>query len=270
MPSARLRKPNRPSRRGATPTSASQDTVRPSRSASRRRVGERREIDALLAHQARVAEHERRGRRSHRDTPRPGSVRRSIAATAARFAAAMRAPAPRIEHRARQQMLAARLQGGSPAEHLGPGRRGRGSIRSSRGRPAVSVPVLSKATTSIACARSSASASRMRMPRRAAAPLPAMMAVGVARPSAQGQAMTSTATAYRMAAPSRRRRIPSRAKVIKAMATTTGTKTALTRSTRRWIGAFFACADSTRRTMRASVDLGADRAGAHQQRAARR
>ena len=35
---------------------------------------------------------------------------------------------------------------------------------------------------------------------------------------------------------------------------TTGTNTPLTRSTSRWIGAFFACADSTRRTMRASVD----------------
>ena len=51
------------------------------------------------------------------------------------------------------------------------------------------------------------------------------------------------------------------------MPITTGTNTALTRSTRRWIGAFSACADSTRRTMRASVDLGADRGGAHAQQA---
>ena len=38
------------------------------------------------------------------------------------------------------------------------------------------------------------------------------------------------------------------------MAMTTGTNTALTRSTTRWIGAFFACASSTSRTMRASTD----------------
>jgi hypothetical protein len=42
--------------------------------------------------------------------------------------------------------------------------------------------------------------------------------------------------------------------VTAATASTTGTNTALTWSTRRWIGAFLACADSTRRTMRASVD----------------
>ena len=33
------------------------------------------------------------------------------------------------------------------------------------------------------------------MPWRAAAPVPAMIAAGVARPKAQGQAITSTATA---------------------------------------------------------------------------
>ena len=43
------------------------------------------------------------------------------------------------------------------------------------------------------------------------------------------------------------------AKVSSARHSTTGTKMALTRSTRRWIGAFAACADSTMRMMRASV-----------------
>ena len=38
-----------------------------------------------------------------------------------------------------------------------------------------------------------------------------------------------------------------------AITTTAGTNTALTWSTSRWIGAFFACADSTSRTMRDSV-----------------
>ncbi|MDT4842085.1 hypothetical protein FQZ97_759720 [compost metagenome] len=69
------------------------------------------------------------------------------------------------------------------------------SITRSRGWPTVSVPVLSKATVSTRCAISSACASLIRMPCCAATPVPAMMAVGVARPSAQGQAITSTATA---------------------------------------------------------------------------
>ena len=63
------------------------------------------------------------------------------------------------------------------------------------GRPTVKVPVLSKATTSTLCASSSACASLIKMPCCAATPVPAMMATGVASPSAQGQAITSTATA---------------------------------------------------------------------------
>ena len=128
------------------------------------------------------------------------------------------------------------------------------SASASTGRPSVSVPVLSKATTRTSRSASSASTSWIRMPWRAATPVPTMIAVGVARPSAHGQAMTSTATACSTRRRDRRRRrAPSRAASTSAMPTTTGTNTALTRSTRRWIGAFFACADSTRRTMRASV-----------------
>ena len=54
--------------------------------------------------------------------------------------------------------------------------------------------------------------------------------------------------------PSRRRTTPQARKVSAAIASTTGTKTALTRSTSRWIGALAACASSTMRMMRASVD----------------
>jgi hypothetical protein len=68
------------------------------------------------------------------------------------------------------------------------------------GWPTVSVPVLSKATVSTRCASSSACASLIRMPCCAATPVPAMMAAGVASPSAQGQAITSTATAWISAA----------------------------------------------------------------------
>ena len=62
------------------------------------------------------------------------------------------------------------------------------------GLPSVSVPVLSKTMASILYAVSSASPLLIRMPFSAPLPVPTMMAVGVARPSAHGQAMTSTAT----------------------------------------------------------------------------
>jgi len=91
------------------------------------------------------------------------------------------------------------------------------------------------------------------MPRRAATPVPAMIAVGVARPSAQGQAITSTATALISACSQSPLQASQPKKVSTAMPSTTGTKTALTRSTMRWIGALAAWADSTMRMMRASV-----------------
>ena len=63
------------------------------------------------------------------------------------------------------------------------------------GLPRVSVPVLSSTMVSILRACSSASPPRIRMPYSAALPVPTMIAVGVARPRAQGQAMISTAMA---------------------------------------------------------------------------
>ncbi len=62
------------------------------------------------------------------------------------------------------------------------------------GLPSVMVPVLSSTTVSSLCAVSSALPSRMSTPFSAPLPVPTMMAVGVARPRAQGHAMTSTAT----------------------------------------------------------------------------
>ena len=91
------------------------------------------------------------------------------------------------------------------------------------------------------------------MPWRAATPVPAMIAVGVASPSAQGQAMTSTATAFSVATVQSPCASPQASQVTRAMTMMTGTKTSLTRSTVRWIGALAACASSTRRMMRDSV-----------------
>ncbi|OQC04615.1 MAG: hypothetical protein BWX79_02464 [Alphaproteobacteria bacterium ADurb.Bin100] len=119
------------------------------------------------------------------------------------------------------------------------------------GRPSVRVPVLSKATMSTLCASSSACASLIRMPYLAATPVPAMMAAGVASPSAHGHAITSTATAWITAvsngAPAHHSQVN---KVTSDTTSTTGTNTAATWSTRRWIGALAACASSTSRMMR--------------------
>ncbi len=159
-----------------------------------------------------------------------------------------------VEHRTRERMRALALQGGSQPEHridvLCPTA---ASTSTTTGRPSVSVPVLSNATVSIDCAVSSASASLIRMPCAAATPVPAMIAVGVARPSAQGHAITSTATALTIACSQSPPATSQPTTVSAAMPSTTGTKTALTRSTMRWIGAFAACADSTMRMIRASV-----------------
>ena len=65
--------------------------------------------------------------------------------------------------------------------------------------------------------------------------------------------MTKTATAFSRACSQLPVAKPQRSTVMAAITSTAGTKTALTRSTKRCIGAFLACADSTMRTMRASV-----------------
>jgi hypothetical protein len=63
------------------------------------------------------------------------------------------------------------------------------------GLPSVSVPDLSTTRTYTRSIRSSASALRMRTPAEAPFPTLTMMLIGVARPSAQGQAMMTTETA---------------------------------------------------------------------------
>ena len=68
--------------------------------------------------------------------------------------------------------------------------------RASAGFPSVSVPVLSTRSVSTCSSRSSASAFLTSTPAVAPRPVPTMMAIGVASPSAQGQAMMSTATAF--------------------------------------------------------------------------
>ena len=63
------------------------------------------------------------------------------------------------------------------------------------GLPSVSVPVLSTTSVSTFSMRSSASAFLISTPICAPRPTPTMIDIGVASPSAQGQAMISTLTA---------------------------------------------------------------------------
>ena len=94
-----------------------------------------------------------------------------------------------------------------------------------RGRPSVNVPVLSMTSVSIFSSCSSASARRNKMPTLAPRPVPTMIDIGVARPSAHGQAMISTATAFTSACANRGSgpQMPQIAAVASATSTTLGT-----------------------------------------------
>ena len=113
----------------------------------------------------------------------------------------------------------------------------------------VSVPVLSSTTVSAAWIASSARNPVTKIPSSAPRPVATMIAVGVARPSAQGQAMTSTATARATASPASAPPSSQPVSVSSASPSTAGTKTAETRSTRRWAADLPACASSTARSM---------------------
>ena len=117
----------------------------------------------------------------------------------------------------------------------------------------VTVPVLSSTTVSTRRVDSSTSGPLISSPSWAPRPVPTIRAVGVASPSAQGQAMISTATAAVNAklalspVPSQNPSVPS------ASVITIGTNTPEMRSARRWTGALPVWASSTRRAIWASA-----------------
>ena len=125
----------------------------------------------------------------------------------------------------------------------------------SDGSPFVIVPVLSSTMTSRRCDPWSASPERMRTPCSAAFPIPVVSDMGVAIPSAQGQAMMSVVTmtivAYAKAGLGPRTYQTTKPAI--ASMTTIGVKKRLTWSTIRWMGTFVACASWTRRTIDASA-----------------
>ena len=124
------------------------------------------------------------------------------------------------------------------------------------GLPLVIVPVLSKMTIFTSLKVWIASPERIRMPFSAPLPLPTINAVGVAKPRAQGQAMTSTDTIDTIANVStprsgftQGRKVPALTSVFiktgkttqartvnAAMAITIGTKTPVTLSANSWMG----------------------------------
>lgn len=109
------------------------------------------------------------------------------------------------------------------------------------------VPVLSNTTAPTEWATSNASADLIKIPFSAPFPVPTMMAVGVARPKAQGQEMTSTEMPMERAkengSPTSSHTIMART----AIEITMGTNTPLTRSASLEIGALEELASSTKR-----------------------
>ena len=118
--------------------------------------------------------------------------------------------------------------------------------------PLVIVPVLSNTTTSIRPDDSSAWWPLMKMPSCAPRPQAATSAAGVARPSAQGQAMISTASPALNARSAAAPASSQPAKVTTAAMSTSGTKTPDTRSASRWMAALSAWARPTSATRWAS------------------
>ena len=103
--------------------------------------------------------------------------------------------------------------------------------------PVVTVPVLSRTIVSTRLVDSRTSGPRMIIPSCAPRPVPTIRAVGVARPSAQGQAMIRTATAAVKAEAALPSTSSQAASVQSAMTITTGTKIAEIRSASLWTGA---------------------------------
>ena len=178
----RVRRPQRP--RSSCPRVAARRTT--SRVDGRRPA--RRESPAHPARStARVAAN------ASRSTPLPGH-----ADTKSRDARRVTMPSSCAAARIalRQRMRRALFEARRRPQDIARASRRRAAITSvTTGRPSVSVPVLSTISVQIVSACSSAAALRIRMPDCAPRPVPTMIAVGVARPSAHGQAMTSTATA---------------------------------------------------------------------------
>src|SRR4029079_17448582 len=113
---------------------------------------------------------------------------------------------------------------------------GDGVTLTNLGFPSVRVPVLSTTSVSIFSSVSSASALRIKTPAVAPRPVPTMIDIGVAKPSAHGQAMIRTATALTSPNPiaGGGPKSDQTTKASAATATTAGTNQEEITSARRW------------------------------------
>ncbi len=173
------------------PSTATKIAVAPSPRSASASLGERADVDAELGQERRVAERDASARRPCR--ARPCRSGESKSATGDRRDAARPRRRARSPRPADARSPARRWRRGAaarPRRSPAPARR-----RSTAGLPSVSVPVLSTTSVSTFSMRSSASAFRISTPACAPRPTPTMIDIGVARPSAHGQAMMSTATA---------------------------------------------------------------------------
>ena len=174
----------------ARPSQAAATAVRPSRSASSTTAASAGRARGPACERAPAGRRARRGRR--RGPRRRGRLRPANDSTGVERSP----PGCGGGDRAADRMLRGRLEGACEPQRLGLGRarRRREGDERTAGR-VVTVPVLSSTTVSIRRVDSSTSGPRIRMPSWAPRPVPTRSAVGVASPSAQGQATIRTATA---------------------------------------------------------------------------
>ena len=148
---------------------------------------QRRDVDAVLGQELGVAERRSAGPRPCRARPCPTGESKSLTGAVAMprgSAAATMASASGCS--LARSTLAARRSSSRSSKP------GAGTIAVTAGLPSVSVPVLSTTSVSTFSMRSSASAFLISTPACAPRPTPTMIDIGVARPSAQGQAMMRT------------------------------------------------------------------------------
>ena len=129
----------------------------------------------------------------------------------------------------------------------------------------VTVPVLSSTTVSTRRVDSRICGPLIRMPSWAPRPVPTSSAVGVASPSAHGQAMISTATAAVNATSAPAPAASQKASVPSESAMTTGTNTAETRSASRCTGALPGLGRLDQAGDLRELGVRADPGGAHDQ-----
>ncbi len=151
---------------------------------------QRGHIDAFLLHQQRIAQRQPLSFDHTANTDAGGRIK--VLQLGERETLLAR----RVDNGRRKRMLAALIEARRQTQHVVFVRFPlRQTAESKAGLPSVSVPVLSTIIVSRRLKFSMADASRNRMPCVAALPVATMIDMGVARPSAQGHAMISTATA---------------------------------------------------------------------------